>query len=1666
MAKDGKFGTFGGVFTPSILTILGVIMYMRLPWVVGSAGLYTALGIIFVSHVISVCTGLSISSIATDKKVGAGGPYYIVSRSLGLPIGGTLGLALFTGLAFSVSLYVIGFSESFLSTIGIERTPTAIRICGTITILLITVVTFISTAFAIKTQYLILSLIAVSLFAIFAGSPSTPSAPHLKPTEGSASIAVLFGIFFPAVTGFTAGVNMSGDLRDPKRSIPRGTLAAIFAGMVVYVGLAVYLALRVPAKELIENQDVLLAVSLWSPLVVAGIWGATLSSALGSILGAPRILQALSVDRITPRWFAKGYGKTNEPRNALFLAFAIAEGGILIAELDAIARIVSMVFLTTYGFLNLSCAIESWASPDFRPAFRIPRSVSVVGAITSILVMIQLDLLAMFGAVALMAGLFAYLERKQLALEAGDAWAGIWSSLIRSGLYRLSRETEQRRNWRPNILAFRLGSEPRLKQVTAALVTGNGIATDFDLSADDAPEQPEEDPPIGTFSQRLPVRDPYDTIENVCRYHGFAVLRPNTLLLPWSVQSHEPERFARLVDAASEMQKNVLLFSPGEPRETKRPRIDVWWRPGAGNLGLSLALLRFVTRARGFEGSSVRLLLFSPDSSQNDYLRSTARRMLLDARVDASVRVIDAALGEGSFENRVREESADASLVLLGLPSDPGELDAARQARTTELLESLSDVLLLRATSDFEDVSLLGREAVTSFLPPAMDGEELPELELPESPELARAVSELADVHQRLVMVFHEQCIQRVYARHVDLVRGVQSALIRHLGRYEGQSQLPEHAGAAFLDDCRELLRSFETQQLAEQSAIIAAQIEAFCADSPGRRRLEDQIVVTRPASDFEPHDQDSPYVLRFKRRRRWASKLLRRPLAYPVPVGRLERYYFDLAEREALLPALRQLDKDTHQLALQLGKILASFGRVGTLDLSELRERLEELVARGKERSNRHLWTLLVGARKLAERYSADITRFDVWPLAKRERRLPKERGELAELPELAERWSQNQRHLIERAALGLRLATFHQRLVGIVAQAKAAIELELSGGALNDCRTLHTALLRLLHSVEGNGQDAPPRLEAAVDPKSRFEPKALLDALVRETNEPVAELPDSVQTLTDESIQALAEGRVDLVEILELPVRRLVQFVVEAELVGGIEEALADLPPLEQRAATIAQDVQRLVTFQAAELEAREVAPEHLIAVVKTGIERVQGEIEQLSSALPKLDKTIDDKLQIVLDSTSAWDLTSRSASLEQHIRLRQGKIAVSGARGLVRRGLASAKQAAVDLVYRRSSGVLLAKKLQAESAPAGSVVDRVRAFVRDNTPRPEVIESLPFFYRQLFFGQSAVSDAFWVGREEQLDKVRQAIGELSRGAAGAVVVTGARGSGKSALLQRVVDLLDRPQVYRIHARAGGSVEPSAFEAALAKAARTRGSAHEVLRSLPDGSAIVVDDLELWWERSPKGLAVIDLVAELLERHGRRHAFVLSAGEQALRFIDRFRSLSDQAIALVPCTPMPARALKTVVTLRHGSSGMKFSLGDKAEGDLSELALARLFSGHFDYSGGWVGPALRSWITHVEQVDGEALTVRPPRAERWEVLDELRTEWTALLLQLHLHKQLTRARLRRITGLDDRALDRDLDALRRMGLLLDGRQSVLEINPFVHHIVSERFAARGLVA
>jgi len=721
MAKTNKFGTFSGVFTPSILTILGVIMFLRLPWIVGQAGLFAALAIILIAHLISVTTGLSVSSIATDKKVKTGGTYYMLSRSLGLPIGGTLGLALFVGLSFSVSLYLIGFSESFLAYWGFEVTKTSIRITGTLVLLFVTGITFMGTKLAIRTQFYIMAAIVLSLSSIIFGSHSfEPSKILLTPGTEAVPFIVMFGIFFPAVTGFEAGVSMSGDLEDPKKSIPRGTISAILVGLVVYICLVFFFSYTVESGKLVNDPQVLLKISFLPELVVAGIWGATLSSAFGSILGAPRILQATAKDKITPKIFSKGYGALNEPRNALLLCFAIAEAGILIGELDVIARIVSMFFITTYGFLNLSAAIENWAGSDFHPEYRIPIWVSLLGAAACLVVMIQLDLLAMILATVILGALFTYLQRKELKLKSGDTWNGFWDSVVRYGLIKLKNVNIEWRNWRPNIILFSGGSyaRPYMIELGKALVGKLGILSNFDLIENTSSELlftkaeqsvkhegEEDEDDQGVFTRRHECRDIYEGMEVIASMYGFSGIDPNTIFMGWPKQTKEPMKFARLVKKLNELDYNSLFLNYDDEKGFgDKKRIDIWWRGAGNNFSLAATLARFIISDEDWRDSEIRLLTIKDKLSITRVLEYEAKRVLRTFRIDASIKIIDNQDGNRGRDEIFREESETADLSMFGIAPIDEEDPAGYIENINSLLNNVGTSLLINASSFFMEI--------------------------------------------------------------------------------------------------------------------------------------------------------------------------------------------------------------------------------------------------------------------------------------------------------------------------------------------------------------------------------------------------------------------------------------------------------------------------------------------------------------------------------------------------------------------------------------------------------------------------------------------------------------------------------------------------------------------------------------------------------------------------------------------------------------------------------------------------------------------------------------------------------------------------------------------------------------------------------------------------
>ncbi len=694
---------------------------MRLGWVVGNAGLIGAIVIILLAHVIAVATGLSVSSVATDKKIGAGGIYYILSRSMGIPIGGSIGLALYIGTALSIALYLIGFAESFNGYFGFGLSINGLRITGTIALITLTGLALKSTSAALKAQFFILAAIIISLVSIYFGtSEFVPESVPMLSTEGAVRLEVVFAVFFPAVTGFTAGIAMSGDLKDPKSSIPVGTLMAIGVGLVVYLALAFFMAYNVNSEVLKTDYNILTKIALFAPLVVAGIWGATLSSALGGILGGPRILQAMSVDKVTPKIFSKGKGVNNEPVNALFLVFIIAEAGILVGELDVIARVVSMFYLTAYGFINISYFLESWANPDFQPTFKIKRWIGLLGFMACFGVMFKLDMIAMFLALTVIGGLYFGLQRKEVHLQSNDVWQSVWENVVNKGLKKIDTKVNERSNWNPNIILFSGESshQPYLLELSKTVSGRTGIVTNFKLIVGKENERPLRRTEqivrnvafteLGIFGRQLKVNNIYQGIITIASTFGFSGVEPNTIMMGWPKGLENSEEYATMTETLLHLDYNLLYLDfDRKAKFGKYQTVDLWWREtDSKNAEMMLNIARFIIASPKWNNTNIRVLFVNNNNVDSTIIHSKISRLVEDLRVIVEIKIINNAIEQIPFYTIIEQLSETTDLTIVGIPNYRIEKQAEFVLKTNHLFESIGSILLVKAANNFNELDL------------------------------------------------------------------------------------------------------------------------------------------------------------------------------------------------------------------------------------------------------------------------------------------------------------------------------------------------------------------------------------------------------------------------------------------------------------------------------------------------------------------------------------------------------------------------------------------------------------------------------------------------------------------------------------------------------------------------------------------------------------------------------------------------------------------------------------------------------------------------------------------------------------------------------------------------------------------------------------------------
>jgi len=566
------------------------------------------------------------------------------------------------------------------------------QMIATAAVIFLFVFAWLGADWATRLQFLVMALMAMALGSFFYGGFSSFDRVLLAQNWSSPSREIpfwtLFAIFFPAVTGFTQGVSMSGDLKDPSRSISLGTLWAVGVSIAIYLTVAVVFAGVLPNQELSRNYQAMERVASLAWLIHVGVIAATLSSAMASFLGAPRILQSLAQDRIFPslRFFGHGAGTTQNPRRGVLLSGGIALATVGLGKLNVIAPVVTMFFLVSYGLLNYATFFEArGSSPAFRPTFRWYHfRLSLLGALACLAVMTVIDVMSSLIAMAILFGIYQYLKRTAGPARWADSKRSYHLQIVREHLFGIPNEPEHPRHWRPHLLAFSDDARRRkhLLRFASWMEGRAGFATvvkilfgeDSQIIHERAEAEEElradiEEQKLNVFAKVISAPDLSIGIQTLVQSFGIGPIHANTILLNGPEQlleqrnSHGHRQYGRYLAEAIRLGVNVVVLNAQDEKwkvvEETSPQersIDVWWW-GDATSHLMLLFAYLMTRNEEWDDARIRVLASHSTGSAEEKLEQLTQT-LKDVRIEAEPELVEKA----SFE-KVVEHSAKASVI-------------------------------------------------------------------------------------------------------------------------------------------------------------------------------------------------------------------------------------------------------------------------------------------------------------------------------------------------------------------------------------------------------------------------------------------------------------------------------------------------------------------------------------------------------------------------------------------------------------------------------------------------------------------------------------------------------------------------------------------------------------------------------------------------------------------------------------------------------------------------------------------------------------------------------------------------------------------------------------------------------------------------------------------
>jgi hypothetical protein len=1149
-------------------------------------------------------------------------------------------------------------------------------------------------------------------------------------------------------------------------------------------------------------------------------------------------------------------------------------------------------------------------------------------------------------------------------------------------------------------------------------------------------------------------------------------MEPNTILMGWTAKPSHRESFVGLLRAFKQADYNACFLHYRQSRQFgEHEKIDLWWTGKGRNLSLAISLLRYVTASGKWRHAHIRLLVAHAEQLPGMQVQRQLESILDSYRVQMEICLVNNTIERLPLPELIAQESDGSDLTLVGIP------DIAYQDGLEEFVRSFQAVLpqmgatlFIHAASSFEEWQL----SIPSAQPASAAPVPASPLPLPDLVPFRHFVIQedlrQADRYgQQLAEAFFLQstaglfkALQEMGEESTNWMQQLSQSLLQ-------ASQQPEaYRRKKAVDKLRnssyfrvnalleKLPMATVGQQLDEAVRWYLGQLDKMVA------RFPMQVSLSHEAAEIAPSPSDSWAVKRLKWRYRTIALFRGGKVRVQLQYRNAAAWHIGYQQRELLANYLHALFFDGLRLLSAWRDLLAYPENTletllpavldGTLDPADVQamqaawqEKQASFLQELRLQEEIYRMRLLVACRENLNQMGNMLCS----PLAKREiarLQAPQERvqwldGTLATYREL---WGKQlvryaNKISLEWAIISLRgrMATLlhgFQEDIGYLVQRRYGKELQqleqsirqlAEGGAMHEVRMPDVHLLA----------DAFEKQEQQLE--------ALLESL-----------PERMEVLEATAATDLEDG-----EAVSIPVARMTAHFLESQLVQPLKQAVEQLASQAAKSLYAAKDQAHLAKFHLdnQELEAGTATAKALKAL--------EQEAEHLAQAQEAFRQKLAQCLHNAFLPLSAGKIVSSAKDFSQYLREYQSKKVLSGAGRLLKLGEELLRRQTAQLLYSQSKGKLLAKRLTEDQAP-GLQAGRLLDFSEQYAPSAKVLEQLPNYYASLFSGRSQIDEDFWVPRPEEEALFKKAVKRYRQGMRGAIMLLGPRNAGKSILARTCIDRFYGGKTIQIFPLPEGSPRAQDLAEALRQATGLSGSPDEVLQALPQGTALLVHDLELWWERAPQGWDALELLKKLVNQYAHRCLFVFNTNPSAYQLMRAGLQLDALFIQVISCQPFNASELQQLVMLRHQSSGLGLSLRKKRPGiGFADWRMARAFNQLFNLSGGNPGAALSLWLASIRKVKDQSLHIELPKvpsSQDWKSLDEEHWRWLA---QLALHKRMTLPRLQAVLQLPEDTAFELLQGLLRTGLVRERQRGVYMLAEHLDHYLIRILKTRELI-